>query len=47
MQTAYNVIAYKDRPRLGTALELFNTTQEIESQLEKVCSIDFWMCVLN
>lgn len=34
--TAYNVIAYKDRPRLGTALELFNTTQEIESQLEKV-----------
>lgn len=34
--TSYNVIAYKDRPRLGTALELLNTTQEIESQLEKV-----------
>ncbi|XP_024980655.1 caffeoylshikimate esterase [Cynara cardunculus var. scolymus] len=34
--TSYNVIAYKDRPRLGTAMELLNTTQEIESQLEKV-----------
>ncbi|XAR71359.1 2-acylglycerol O-acyltransferase [Bertholletia excelsa] len=32
----YNVIAYKDKPRLGTALELLRTTQEIESQLEKV-----------
>ncbi|XP_071706402.1 caffeoylshikimate esterase-like [Rutidosis leptorrhynchoides] len=34
--TTYNVIAYKDRPRLGTALELLNTTQEIESRLENV-----------
>ncbi|KAL3525465.1 hypothetical protein ACH5RR_013837 [Cinchona calisaya] len=34
--TAYNVIAYKDKPRLGTALQLLNTTQEIEKQLEKV-----------
>ena len=36
-QTAYNVIAYKDKPRLGTALELLKTTHEIERQLEKVC----------
>lgn len=34
--TAYNVIAYKHKPRLRTALELLNTTQEIEQQLEKV-----------
>ncbi|PWA68532.1 alpha/beta-Hydrolases superfamily protein [Artemisia annua] len=34
--TDYNVIAYKDRPRLGTAMELLNTTQEIENKLEKV-----------
>ncbi|KAM7524210.1 hypothetical protein LguiA_014112 [Lonicera macranthoides] len=34
--TAYNVIAYKDKPRLGTALELLKTTHEIERQLEKV-----------
>lgn len=36
MQAAYNVIAYKDKPRLGTALELLRTTKEIEQQLEKV-----------
>lgn len=35
-QAAYNVISYKHRPRLGTALELLRTTQEIEHQLEKV-----------
>ncbi|KAL3527047.1 hypothetical protein ACH5RR_011703 [Cinchona calisaya] len=34
--TAYNVIAYKHKPRLRTALELLNTTQEIEQQLNKV-----------
>ncbi|KAF5798696.1 putative 2-acylglycerol O-acyltransferase [Helianthus annuus] len=34
--TSYNVIAYKDRPRLGTAMELLNTTQDIENQLEKI-----------
>ncbi|KAI5684283.1 hypothetical protein M9H77_05511 [Catharanthus roseus] len=32
----YNVISYKDKPRLRTALELLNTTQEIEQKLEKV-----------
>ncbi|KAJ4770309.1 alpha/beta-Hydrolases superfamily protein [Rhynchospora pubera] len=35
-QCAYNVIAYKDKPRLGTALELLRTTQEIERRLEEV-----------
>ncbi|KAL0462025.1 UNVERIFIED_CONTAM: Caffeoylshikimate esterase [Sesamum latifolium] len=35
-QTAYNVIAYKHKPRLRTALELLRTTKEIEQQLEKV-----------
>lgn len=34
--TAYNVICYKDRPRLRTAVELLWTTQEIEQKLEKV-----------
>ncbi|KAK2652235.1 hypothetical protein Ddye_012091 [Dipteronia dyeriana] len=33
---AYNVIAYKDKPRLQTAVELLRTTQEIEHKLEKV-----------
>jgi acylglycerol lipase len=36
MQTSYNVIAYKDKPRLRTALEMLRTTQEIESRLEEV-----------
>ncbi|KAG0495073.1 hypothetical protein HPP92_006067 [Vanilla planifolia] len=36
-QTSYNVIAYKDKPRLKTAVELLQTTQEIERQLEEVC----------
>ncbi|XP_075482148.1 caffeoylshikimate esterase-like isoform X2 [Primulina tabacum] len=35
-QTAYNVIAYKHKPRLRTAVELLRTTREIEHQLEKV-----------
>jgi hypothetical protein len=34
MQTAYNVIAYKDKPRLQTAVEMLRTTQEIERRLE-------------
>ncbi|KAG5527858.1 hypothetical protein RHGRI_028704 [Rhododendron griersonianum] len=34
--TAYNVIAYNDKPRLRTALELLRTTQEIERRLEEV-----------
>lgn len=33
---AYNVIAYKDNPRLQTAVQLLRTTQEVERQLEKV-----------
>ncbi|KAJ6371059.1 hypothetical protein OIU77_001549 [Salix suchowensis] len=33
---AYNVIAYKDKPRLKTALEMLRTTQEIERRLEQV-----------
>jgi hypothetical protein len=36
MQTSYNVIAYKDKPRLRTALEMLRTTQEIESRLQEV-----------
>ncbi|XP_014756576.1 caffeoylshikimate esterase isoform X2 [Brachypodium distachyon] len=35
-QTSYNVIAYKDKPRLRTALEMLRTTQEIESRLAEV-----------
>ncbi|KAI4352223.1 hypothetical protein L6164_006496 [Bauhinia variegata] len=35
-QTAYNVIAYKDRPRLQTAVQMLHTTQEIEWRLEEV-----------
>lgn len=34
--TAYNVIAYKHKPRLRTAVELLNTTQEIERRLEEI-----------
>ncbi|KAG6741978.1 hypothetical protein POTOM_055259 [Populus tomentosa] len=33
---AYNVIAYKDKPRLKTAVEMLRTTQEIERRLEEV-----------
>ncbi|KAK7271251.1 hypothetical protein RJT34_26989 [Clitoria ternatea] len=32
----YNVLLYKDKPRLGTALELLKATQELEQQLEDV-----------
>ncbi|XP_020596606.1 caffeoylshikimate esterase-like isoform X3 [Phalaenopsis equestris] len=35
-QASYNVIAYKDKPRLKTACELLKTTQEIECQLAQV-----------
>ncbi|GAV90128.1 LOW QUALITY PROTEIN: Abhydrolase_6 domain-containing protein, partial [Cephalotus follicularis] len=35
-QVSYNIIAYKDKPRLRTALEMLRTTQEIERQLEKI-----------
>ncbi|BBG99657.1 alpha/beta-Hydrolases superfamily protein [Prunus dulcis] len=34
--TAYNVIAYKDKPRLQTAVEMLRTTEEIERRLEEV-----------
>lgn len=33
---AYNVISYKHKPRLQTAVELLNATKEIEGLLEKV-----------
>ncbi|PKA54118.1 hypothetical protein AXF42_Ash018128 [Apostasia shenzhenica] len=35
-QATYNVIAYKDKPRLKTGLELLKTTQELERHLEEV-----------
>ncbi|XP_030461190.1 caffeoylshikimate esterase [Syzygium oleosum] len=35
-QTAYNVIAYKHKPRLQTAVQLLRTTQEIERRLQEV-----------
>lgn len=35
-QCSYNVIAYKDKPRLRTALEMLRTTQELERRLEEV-----------
>lgn len=34
--TAYNVIAYKDKPRLKTAVEMLHTTDEIAGRLEEV-----------
>lgn len=34
--TAYNVVAYKDKPRLWTAVEMLKTTQEIEQRLKEV-----------
>ncbi|KAL5681109.1 hypothetical protein ACJX0J_007494, partial [Zea mays] len=34
-QCSFNVIAYKDKPRLRTALEMLRTTQEIERRLEE------------
>ncbi|KAK6927948.1 Serine aminopeptidase, S33 [Dillenia turbinata] len=33
---AYNIIAYRDKPRLRTALEMLHTTQDIEQRLEDV-----------
>lgn len=36
LQAVYNVIAYRDRPRLQTAVELLRTTQEIEYRLKEV-----------
>jgi len=44
MQAAYNVIAYKHKPRLQTAVELLNTTQELEKQLDKVSCV-FIFCL--
>ncbi|KAK4749118.1 hypothetical protein SAY87_026567 [Trapa incisa] len=35
-QTKYNVISYKGKPRLQTAVELLRTTQEIECRLKEV-----------
>nr|GLL26353.1 caffeoylshikimate esterase [Ipomoea trifida] len=35
-QAVYNIIAYKHKPRLKTALELLRTTKEIEESLEQV-----------
>ncbi|KAK7381088.1 hypothetical protein VNO78_33612 [Psophocarpus tetragonolobus] len=35
-QTAYNVIAYKDKPRLQSAVEMLKTTEEIERRLKEV-----------
>ncbi|XP_010907498.2 caffeoylshikimate esterase isoform X1 [Elaeis guineensis] len=35
-QTRYNVISYKDKPRLRTAVELLRTSQEIERRLKEV-----------
>ncbi|RDX82462.1 Caffeoylshikimate esterase [Mucuna pruriens] len=32
----YNVLLYKDKPRLGTALELLKATQNLEQRLEEV-----------
>ena len=35
-QTAYNVVAYKDKPRLKSAVEMLKTTEEIERRLKEV-----------
>lgn len=35
-QTSYNVIGYRGKPRLKTAVQLLQTTQEMESQLEDI-----------
>lgn len=35
-QTSYNVIGYRGKPRLRTAVEMLQTTQEIERRLEEV-----------
>lgn len=38
MHTTYNGVAYKDEPRLWSAVEMLETTQEIERRLKEVCS---------
>ncbi|KAJ1379537.1 Serine aminopeptidase, S33 [Sesbania bispinosa] len=35
-EAPYNVLLYKDKPRLGTALELLKATQELEQRLKDV-----------
>ncbi|GFP85312.1 caffeoylshikimate esterase [Phtheirospermum japonicum] len=35
-KTKYNILGYKHKPRLATAVELLRTTKEIEQSLEKV-----------
>lgn len=35
-ETAYNVTAYKDRPRLKTALEMLKATDDISSRLKEI-----------
>ncbi|MCI01904.1 monoglyceride lipase [Trifolium medium] len=44
-QTVYNVISYKDKPRLRTAVELLRTTEEIEQKLEYF--LEFWIRILS
>lgn len=46
LQCSFNVIAYKDKPRLRTALEMLKTTQEIERRLEEVCGSPLSRCYL-
>lgn len=36
MQCAFNVVSYRGKPRLRTAVELLRVTQEIESRLQEV-----------
>ncbi|MED6204667.1 hypothetical protein PIB30_011084 [Stylosanthes scabra] len=36
-EAPYNVLLYKDKPRVGTALELLKATQELEQRLKEVC----------
>lgn len=45
LQAPYNVLLYKDKPRLGTALELFKATQELEQRLEEV-TLYHWLDIL-
>lgn len=47
MQCSFNVIAYKDKPRLRTALEMLRTTQEIERRLEEVRGSPLPRCYLQ
>lgn len=36
LQAKYNVISYKHKPRLQTAVEMLHAAQKIEKNLEKV-----------